>query len=376
MVDNPIKILYVCDEYPPESPGGFGIFVKEIAHQLSFMGHQVFIYGWYSSVKERSEAMDGPVHVIKDKKIDGLNYLKEINDYGIAITRLARELNVDTVEMTDSGGKFLFVKHHNLCVRLHTSARYFKRRSLKMNLVEKAAFALRRAKIIAVSGFINEKFKGYFKLVNPYSSTEVVCNGINIKQKHFLVDKKRNSIVFGGTLKPSKGLSVLIEAFFQSELWKQGCTLDLYGKDTSYNNESYTSQLKNLIVSKNSEFVNFVKFKGEVSKAELMDKFSESFVNIFPSRYESFGLVVIESMSQGALTIFTNQGAANEIIDHGENGFLFEVDNDKELSDLLTKVIKMNQSKVDDIRKAAQERAAHFSINKCADESMKIYERR
>lgn len=376
MRDKPLRILYVCDEYPPESPGGFGIFVKELAHHLCHKRHQVFVYGWYSSVHERTELRDGPVQVIKDKKVSGLNYLKEIKEYGKAISKLAKELNIDTVEMTDSAGKFLFVKHPNLCVRLHTSTRYFKRRSLKMDLIERAAFAFRRAKIIAVSGYIQHKFESYYKLVNPSSSLEVVYNGVEIKRIDFMTNKKNKSIVFGGTVKPLKGLDLLIEAFFQSELWKQGYTLDIYGKETFNDNEkSYSSQLKSLALSKSKEFENCVHLRGEVSKAELMEKFSQSFVNVFPSRSESFGLVVVESMLHGALTVFTKQGAANELIYDKVDGFLFDVDDSNQLKNLLIEISNMDNEDLISIRKHAIRKAEEFSIDKCAKETLKVYRR-
>lgn len=367
-----MRLLFVCNEYPPEPFGGFGTFAKEITHQLAAMGHQVYVYGWYDSVSERTTYKDGEVTVIKDAKPNGGNAISNLRKFGKNVNRITKENNIEAVEINDAGALFLFVKHPKLFVRLHNTERYVKKRGRLLEMLEKASFRFKKVRIIAVSHFIKNQFTTYFSAIHPGSKIYVVYNGIDTNQ--VTAEKSTKNIVFGGTLKPIKGIDILILAFYESNLWKEGYVLNIYGKDVEYQGRSYKAQLLEIAVDKGAEFEKAVNLLGPVPKKDLMIKFAESFVSVFPSKLESFGLVVVESMLQGSVTIFTNQGAATGFIDHGENGFLFEVDNSGQLAELLTEIRGMDQSRINNIREAAKERAAQFSMDKCADDTLKLYQ--
>jgi glycogen(starch) synthase len=40
-----MKILYICNEYPPFVHGGIGTFVRDLAEIMHKDGNQVFIWG-------------------------------------------------------------------------------------------------------------------------------------------------------------------------------------------------------------------------------------------------------------------------------------------------------------------------------------------
>ena len=40
-----MRILYICDEYPPCVQGGIGTFTKDLAEALVKEGHQITIAG-------------------------------------------------------------------------------------------------------------------------------------------------------------------------------------------------------------------------------------------------------------------------------------------------------------------------------------------
>ena len=54
-----------------------------------------------------------------------------------------------------------------------------------------------------------------------------------------------------------------------------------------------------------------------------------------PSSYEGFGIAYLEGMCFGLPAVGTTAGAANEIITDGQDGFLIEPENPKELADKL-----------------------------------------
>lgn len=77
-----------------------------------------------------------------------------------------------------------------------------------------------------------------------------------------------------------------------------------------------------------------------------------AFSNIFPeyikashclllcSRYETFGLVILEAMKLNKVVIASKQGEAKIIIESGENGLLYSVGDSQDLSDQIKKILE------------------------------------
>jgi glycosyltransferase involved in cell wall biosynthesis len=57
-----------------------------------------------------------------------------------------------------------------------------------------------------------------------------------------------------------------------------------------------------------------------------------------PSSYESYGIVYVEAQQFGLPVIGTTEGAAKEIISHGDNGYLVPPEDPQALADLLQKL--------------------------------------
>jgi glycosyltransferase involved in cell wall biosynthesis len=51
-----MKIVYVCNEYPPAQHGGIGTFIHTIAHAFTEAGHTVTVVGWGEHATERDDA--------------------------------------------------------------------------------------------------------------------------------------------------------------------------------------------------------------------------------------------------------------------------------------------------------------------------------
>ncbi|MFC1926561.1 glycosyltransferase family 4 protein [Chloroflexota bacterium] len=54
---------------------------------------------------------------------------------------------------------------------------------------------------------------------------------------------------------------------------------------------------------------------------------------VVPSRFESFGIVVIEAQASGIPVVASDVGALNELIEDGENGLLFDFANERDLAE-------------------------------------------
>lgn len=67
---------------------------------------------------------------------------------------------------------------------------------------------------------------------------------------------------------------------------------------------------------------NNVIFTGRLSQEEVYAKMRESDIFVLPSVGETFGMVYLEAMSQGCITVCTKDDGVSGIIKDGENGFL------------------------------------------------------
>jgi glycosyltransferase involved in cell wall biosynthesis len=69
-----------------------------------------------------------------------------------------------------------------------------------------------------------------------------------------------------------------------------------------------------------------LEFLGAVGDEELATLMRRALVVVVPSRYESFGLVVVEAMMHGRAVVASDIGGMAEIVSDGETGALVSVD--------------------------------------------------
>ncbi len=67
-----------------------------------------------------------------------------------------------------------------------------------------------------------------------------------------------------------------------------------------------------------------VRLLGSLTDGELTHLLKESDVIAMPFSYEGFGIVYLEGMAYGLPSLACRRGGAEEIVSHGENGYLFE----------------------------------------------------
>jgi glycosyltransferase involved in cell wall biosynthesis len=93
---------------------------------------------------------------------------------------------------------------------------------------------------------------------------------------------------------------------------------------------------------------------------------------VLPSHYEGFGLTVLEAMACGAPCIISDRGSLPEI----SGGAALEIDPDDvdEIAEALAGVLNDNQLQRQ-LRHKGFQRAAEFSWERCALETLTVYQR-
>jgi len=123
-------------------------------------------------------------------------------------------------------------------------------------------------------------------------------------------------VLFIGQLVPRKGFDLLARA------------MPLVLRDAPEarfvlvsHNRSGEAELRRLVEAGGAGHA--VELRGRVSEDEKLALLREAAVVAAPSRYEGFGIPLIEALAAGAPVVTTDVTAGNEVIDHGRNGLLF-----------------------------------------------------
>jgi len=147
------------------------------------------------------------------------------------------------------------------------------------------------------------------------------------------IDKEpKKQIISIGRLESQKNHQLLIKAF---DIIKKKIphNLIIIGDGSEYNN------LKNMIIERGLE--DRVKLTGFIEN--VWDKHSNSALFVLPSNYEGFPNVILEAMANSTPVISSDcPSGPKEIIQHGENGFLFNVGDFSGLAILIDNIIKDN----------------------------------
>ena len=184
-------------------------------------------------------------------------------------------------------------------------------------------------------------------------AAELLCD------KHDYKDGIR--FIYVGSLIKRKHVDVVIRAF--SKVADEKDTLLVVGGG---NEESYLKQLvKDLKLEKK------VSFTGRVPRDQVLRYMKENHVFALISDDETYGMVYIEAMLQGCLTIASKKGGFDGIIVDGENGFLCEAGNEKELIDIYKRIKSMNSQERNTIGQRAIDLAIHFSEREVAETYLK-----
>jgi glycosyltransferase involved in cell wall biosynthesis len=153
-------------------------------------------------------------------------------------------------------------------------------------------------------------------------------NPLNNPEKSKLIAKK---VVSLGRLDAQKGYDMLIDVWRLIAANYPDWTLEIYGQGEWY------QMLQDKIINYNLQ--DKVILKGVVSNVEKV--YGNGSIYVMSSRYEGFGMVLIEAMSCGLPAVsFDCEHGPREIITDGSDGFLVEPNNIDQLAEKICFLIE------------------------------------
>lgn len=217
-------------------------------------------------------------------------------------------------------------------------------------------------RLLAVSESLKSQIKRHFnkdsEVVNDMLGEEFIGAIVGNKQKEAIF-----KFIAVGSLYTIKRFDLLIRAFAESELAKEGCIINIVGDGEE------RSRLKNEI--EELKLTDSVFLVGRKNKQEIIGLLQESNVFVLSSEAETFGVACIEALSQGLPVIATRCGGPEEFITKS-NGILIEPNNVTALANAMKEIFRdFGQY---DSGAIAEECNRRFAPNNIAKHLEKIFE--
>ncbi len=179
-----------------------------------------------------------------------------------------------------------------------------------------------------------------------------------LQQKDALeISRPINKFIFVGSFIQRKYPEKILKAIAHSTI-KDNFTLDYIGDGT--NRKIIVQIIRDKGYEKN------VRLHGFVDRQEVPNFLKKANCFVMISKDETFGLVYLEAMSMGCITIASRNEGMDGIIEDGENGFLCEAGNEIELSHIINKINTLPDEELKKISKNARNTALKLTDSNVA----------
>lgn len=191
----------------------------------------------------------------------------------------------------------------------------------------------------------------------------VILNGFAISKLTSCTDRLPFSFIQVGYLQSQKRIDVTLEAFAQIKKDYPQSILTIIGEGPQ------REELE--MLCRKLEITGAVRFLGKVSNREVLKEMSRHQFFVMPSVNEGFGIVYLEAMASGCITIGTENEGISDLIVNGVNGFLVPPDNPEAISKVIVWCVK-NTEEANDIAKRGQMEAMNLTWEKNARQMIKV----
>jgi len=344
-----LKILIATESYYPNI-SGVAVFSHNLAKRMQENGHKVFVIAPLSNFREHQEVVDGVkifrLESKKNKFRDGY-FVSKFPFKKVA--KIIEKIKPDVIHLQDP-------------VMISLGA-LFKARKMKIPVVVTNHFSLEYIiSYVPALKFINPVFLAIatrylnwfygkcniltcptktvadrFLQSGVKTKVKVVSNGVdlsrfmphfgdtNIIKRKFGIPISKPIILYVGRVDIDKNLITLIKSI-PFVVKKLDAHFVIVGQGRE------RKKLKEIIrednLKKNITFVDFIPYGDDL--LPKIYQASDIFINPCPTETQS--IVVLEAQATGLPVIVANAGALPEIIKNGQNGFLFNTGDEKELA--------------------------------------------
>lgn len=216
-------------------------------------------------------------------------------------------------------------------------------------------------KIIAIS---RSSRRDLLRFDTSISSAKVVVAHLGVDQKKYILIKKRiitdDYLLYVGGIDPRKNIVGLLKTFMKIKRKNDRLKIVFVGKEF-YMKHSLNALGWDNVLKKYPKFRDSVIIKGYVDDDELFNLYKYCSTFVFPSRYEGFGLPILEAMQAGCPVVAYNNSSIKEI---GGDALLLSR-NDVEFKRNIEEILK-NKKLRNNISNKGKKHVKKFSWDKTA----------
>ena len=344
-----MKILMLTWEYPPRVVGGISKVVYDLSHKMVKEGNEVTVVTYKDGDNVKYYENDKGVEVYR---VD--NYMIRPNNFIDWIMQLNFNMITKANEIINKNGKFDVIHAHDWLVAytaksikesyniplistIHAteSGRNSGIHDETQRYINDSEWMLtyESSEVIVNSNYMKNEVQRLFGL--PYDKINVIPNGVNLQlfsnvnvdydfRRQYAMDNEK-IILYVGRLVYEKGIQNLIAAMPKILDRYHDSKLIICGRGGMI--DELREQVKYLGID------NKVYFAGYCDSKKMQKMYKCADVAVFPSTYEPFGIVAIESMLSGTPTIVSDVGGLNEIVEHGVTGMKSYAGNANSIAD-------------------------------------------
>jgi glycosyltransferase involved in cell wall biosynthesis len=229
--------------------------------------------------------------------------------------------------------------------------------------------------VTAPSLDVLEKVREYYNLELPYA--KVIPNPIPLvdKDKQWQLVEENPYILFVGRFDSHKGGDLIIDSFNIIAQTDKNIKLYVVGPDRGFVVNGVQFNI-NEYIAKNIQDESIrkrIKFHGHCSSDQISVMRQKARVTVFCSRYETFGISLLEALAVGCPTVATAVGGIKEIVIDNYNGLLAEPESIDSIAEKV--LILLNDNKKSQLlsKNAIQDAIKRFSPKDIAEQSVDYY---
>ena len=206
---------------------------------------------------------------------------------------------------------------------------------------------------IFVSKSTRNDFAEFYPELFETRPSKVIWHGCNFSINEQENQKRRKQFLFVGSREGYKNFTTAAQAFCKVANKCKDCTLVVAGALPKSSERAILKNYENQI--------SWIEFPEE---EQLRTLYAESMALLYVSKYEGFGMPLLEAMSQGCIPITGNHSSIPEVL--GKAGIKVNCESVSELSEAMGKYLA-DDSETKNLVKKGYDRASFFTWGKSAE---------
>ena len=384
-----MRVLVLAWEFPPRLIGGIARHVAELYPEIVKLGHEIHLLTVEFKDTPQYEVVEG-IHLYRLAVEENSDFFEWVTNMNLVMQKqgekLSQQLQFDLIHAHDwlVGDAAIALKHQfktPLVSTIHATE------NGRNNGIHKSGqkyiddkeknLVYNSWRVIVCSQYMRYEVES--TLNSPWNKIDVVYNGIRPEKKNHAADFDRREfrrrfahddefiIYYVGRIAYEKGIFVLLNSAPQIlEALSGKVKVVVIGGG---NTDSLKQQAKDLGIWNQCYFTGFM-------ADQDLDKFQTiADCAVFPSLYEPFGIVALESFAARVPVVVSDAGGLSEVVQHQKTGIVTYANNPESLAWGVLAILKNPEQSQTLVKNAYASLANHFSWSSLAQQTEAIYGR-